>query len=152
MYAVMGVGGAAPAIFTILDSISVAGIEYDFAPTTVSFRNFGAFEGLLGMDFMSNYSIHIDTMNRRVIFEELPESPDMPGGHDESWWRTSFQNFKHMKATWGRYKDDYSSTGNYTDSQKEKQEFINEQYEEADELYNRLNVYASEHSVPLEWR
>lgn len=152
MHAVMGVGGPAPAIFTILDSISVAGIEYDFAPTTVSFRNFGDFEGLLGMDFMSNYSIHIDTKKHKVIFEELPRSPDMPGGHDEMWWRTSFHNFKLMKNAWGRYKNDYFRTSNYTETQKKTGELINEQYEEADKLFNRLNVYASEHAVPLEWR
>lgn len=152
MHAVMGVGGPAPAIFTILDSISVAGIEYDFAPTTVSYRNFGDFEGLLGMDFMSNYSVHIDTKRHNVIFEELPPSPDMPGGHDEMWWRTSFHNFRLMKSAWEKFKDDYFSTSNYTETQKKTGEMISEQYEEAERLFNLLNVYASEHSVPLEWR
>jgi hypothetical protein len=147
-----GIGGKTPAIFTIIDSISVGGIETQFIPTYVSETAFQDFEGLIGMDFMANYSVSIDTRNRVVIFEERPQSADMPGGRDEAWWRTTFYNFKSMKSEWERYREELAQYSITTDKEREFRTLVDRQSSRARELYNRLSVYASEHSVPLEWR
>lgn len=147
-----GIGGKTPAIFTIIDSISVGGIETRFIPTYVSDTLFQNFEGLIGMDFMANYSVSIDTRNRVVIFEERPRSADMPGGRDENWWRTTFYNFKSLKSEWERYREELAQYSITTDKEREYRALVDRQSRRAEELYNRLSAYASEHSVPLEWR
>jgi len=147
-----GIGGKTPAIFTIIDSISVGGIENRFIPTYVSDTIFQNFEGLIGMDFMANYSVNIDTRNRVVVFEERPQSADMPGGRDEAWWRTTFHNFKSMREEWEKYRADLAQYSITTDKERELRLLVDRQAQRAQELYNQLSVYASEHSVPLEWR
>jgi hypothetical protein len=147
-----GIGGKTPAIFTIIDSISVGGIENRFIPTYVSETIFQNFEGLIGMDFMANYSVNIDTRNRVVVFEERSRSDDMPGGRDEAWWRTTFYNFKSMKSEWEKYRADLAQYSITTDKERELRLLVDRQSGRAQELYNQLSVYASEHSVPLEWR
>ena len=147
-----GIGGKTPAIFTIIDSISVGGIENRFIPTYVSETIFQNFEGLIGMDFMANYSVSIDTRNRVVVFEERPQSADMPGGRDEAWWRTTFHNFKSIRAEWEKYRTDLAQYSITTDKERELRLLVDRQSQRARELYNQLSVYASEHSVPLEWR
>jgi hypothetical protein len=147
-----GIGGKTPAIFTIIDSISVGGIENRFIPTYVSDTIFQNFEGLIGMDFMANYSVSIDTRNRVVVFEERRQSDDMPGGRDEAWWRTTFYNFKSMKSEWEKYREDLAQYSITTDKERELRLLVDRQSGRAQELYNQLSVYASEHSVPLQWR
>jgi hypothetical protein len=147
-----GIGGKTPAIFTIIDSISVGGIENRFIPTYVSETLFENFEGLIGMDFMANYSVSIDTRNRVVVFEERPQSAAMPGGRDEAWWRTTFHGFKSMRSEWENYRADLAQYSITTDKERELRAFVDRQLQRARELYNQLSVYASEHSVPLEWR
>ncbi len=147
-----GVGGMIPAIFTILDSIRVGDVEYDFIPTTISFLDFQGFDGLIGMDFMTNYSVFIDTRKRRVVFEELPESSNMPAGRSETWWRDTFRKFKSMRAEWRRYRERLYNEDSDSLRVRELRAFADSQYENAEDLYDRLNVYASEYSVPLEWR
>jgi hypothetical protein len=147
-----GIGGKTPAIFTIIDSISVGGIENRFIPTYVSDTIFQNFEGLIGMDFMASYSVNIDTRNRVVIFEERLQSDDMPGGRDEAWWRTTFYNFKSMRSEWEKYREDLEGYSITTDKEREFRVLVDRQSRRAQELYNQLSVYASEHSVPLEWR
>ncbi len=147
-----GVGGSAPAILTIIETIQVGEIEDRFIPTVISKSMFTGFEGLIGMDFMGNFSLQVDTMNRRVIFEELPKSASMPAGHDEIWWRSTFHSFRSMKNGWKQYWKQISRETTYTSKQKKMKSFVEYQYGEADDLFTRLNVYASEYSVPLEWR
>ncbi len=147
-----GIGGTTPAIFTIIDSIQVGEAEDSFIPTTISALDIPGFEGLVGMDFMGKYSMQLDSVRKAVILEELPKSPLRPAGHDESWWRNTFHRFKAMKNAWAEYRSQYRYKGAYTSQMKRVRNFIEKQYSRADYLYNRLKVYASEHSVPLEWR
>ncbi len=149
---VAGIGGSTPAIFTILDSVQVGEAEDDFIPTTISQANFRGFEGLVGMDFIGKYQMQINNRKRVVILEELPDSRERPAGHDQMWWRTTFSNFKSLRSQWEQYRDQVSSTGDYTSRLRGAKKFVDQQYSRADYLYNRLKVYASEHSVPLEWR
>jgi hypothetical protein len=147
-----GIGGTVPAIFTIIDSIQVGEAEDKFIPTTISELKIPGFEGLVGMDFMGKYSMQLDNRKRVVIFEELPESPSRPAGHDELWWRTTFRKFKSTRDGWRKYRDAYREVSANTSSLKRVKSLVNKQHDRADYLYNRLKVYASENSVPLEWR
>ena len=147
-----GLGGTVPAVFTIIDSIRVGKAEDNFIPTTISPSISDHFEGLIGMDFMANYTIQIDTRQHLLIFNELPDREDMPAGHDESWWKITFHRFRSMRYSWGEYRDYLEKQKDGTDRIKRLIKFADRQYGEAEYLYNRLSVYASEHSVPLEWR
>ena len=152
LISVGGIGGTVPAVFTIVDSIRVGKAEDNFIPTTIAPSISDHFEGLIGMDFMANYTIQIDNRNRLLLFTELPESEDMPAGHDESWWKINFSRFRYMKTAWEEYREFLEKNKDGTDTFKRMIEFAERQYGEAEYLYNRLSVYASEHSVPLEWR
>ena len=147
-----GIGGSAPAIFTIMDSIRVGDSEDHFIPTFISQSVSGEFEGLIGMDFMANYEVRIDTKKRVVIFEEMPQNSDTPAGHDERWWRTTFHQIRSMRATLESYRKKIFRAEAYTDRERELSELIDKQYRKADEFFNRLSGYASQHSVPNEWR
>ena len=147
-----GIGGTVPAIFTIIDSIQVGEAEDKFIPTTISELRIPGFEGLVGMDFMGKYSMQLDSRKRVVVFEELSESPSRPAGHDELWWKTTFQKFKSTRDAWRKYREAYRNVSENTSSIKRAKNLINKQHDRADYLYNRLKVYASENSVPLEWR
>ncbi|MBI5055265.1 MAG: clan AA aspartic protease [Nitrospirae bacterium] len=147
-----GIGGTVPAIFTIVDSIRVGEAEDNFIPTYVSPQISSEFDGLIGMDFMANYSMKVDTNKRVVIFEEIPENLNNPAGHDETWWRTTFSNFKSIRQSWQRHREKLLKQGSNTDREKRLRESVERQCMKADELYDRLSVYASTHAVPREWR
>lgn len=147
-----GIGGSAPAIYTIIDRIQVGEAEDHFIPTTVSRSMSDYFDGLIGMDFMAGYSVRIDTRKHVVVFEELPSSPYMPAGHDETWWRITFLNFASMKSVWENQREYLNGLDNNSDMLRRMRKFADRQYREADTLYTRLRVYASENAVPLEWR
>jgi hypothetical protein len=147
-----GIGGTVPAVITIIDSIKIGDVNYQFIPTTVSDSDFEHFEGLIGMDFMTNYSVHIDTVKHEVAFEELPESSKMHAGRTETWWRVTFQRFRAIKSAWKQYRDRLYAMRNDTSSFKELQSIVDNLYNQSDRLLTRLDVYASTHSVPQEWR
>jgi hypothetical protein len=161
-----GIGGSIPAVFTVIDKIQVGELEEHFVPTKVSRPFSEEFEGLVGMDFMANFSIQIDTRKHVIVFEEHPPDQRMPGGHDEEWWRTNFRQFAAKREEWAKLKRDLSDS---RDSAKtattvktgrraravtvgELRELAERQYNEADKLVRRLEGYASEYAVPMEWR
>ena len=98
-----GIGGSVSAILTVVDTIRVGEARSDFAPAVIAKMPSTQFEGLVGMDFMANYRIRIDVENSIVFFDELPPQLNKPGGHDEVWWRSTFQNFESLKTEWGNY-------------------------------------------------
>jgi len=155
-----GIGGSAPAIRTIIDRVEVGGARDRFIPTTVIPSISSSFEGLIGMDFMSNYSISIDTKRKVLVFEELPPMPDSLGGHDEEWWRTNFQEFGSLRTAWKKYRDDLDKKisdapmnfGPITNNLKRLREFSEQQYKDADKLFDKLTQYARQYAVPMHWR
>lgn len=147
-----GVGGSVPAIFTIIETVQVGGAMDHFVPVTISRSISGHFEGLIGMDFMANYSIKIDTRREMVVFEELPPMPNMPAGHNEAWWRINFRQFASMRAEWKKYKEYLDKQTDNSQRLRELRELADRQYREADKLFYKLNGYASEHAVPMSWR
>ncbi|HEX9758397.1 MAG TPA: retropepsin-like aspartic protease [Nitrospiria bacterium] len=151
-----GIGGSVPAIRTIIDTVEVGGAKDHFIPTTVVSSISDSFEGLVGMDFMSNYSIRIDPRKHVMVFEEVPQDPNSPGGHDEVWWRTNFTTFGAFRDAWKEYKEkidrDVGNSIAVSNMTKKLRGFAGDQFKAAEQLYDKLNRYAIQHAVPLSWR
>jgi hypothetical protein len=147
-----GIGGTTPAVLTIIDTVQVDRAADSFVPTVVTESLTNSFDGLIGMDFMANYSLRIDTVRRVVVFEEMTDAKQKPGGHDEMWWRSNFRNFAVMRAQWKQFRE--SLNGLKIDPKKldEIKRFADRQYREADKLFTKLNSYAINNSVPMQWR
>jgi len=103
---------------------------------------------------MANYAIRIDTARRVVVFEELPDRGNTPGGHDEIWWRDNFRNFAAVRAQWKQFRESLNRITMDKDPKKldEIKRFADRQYSEADRLFTKLNNYAITNSVPMHWR
>ena len=140
-----GIGGSVPAVRTFIDRVKVGGAKDSFIPAYVVPSTSPAWEGLIGMDFMSKYSFKIDSVKRVVVFEEIASDPNSPCGHNEQWWKGLFKEFHSLGAAWK------SHASQRARSQQEYQ-FAVRQTKEADKLLNKLDRYASEHSVPQTWR
>jgi hypothetical protein len=142
-----GIGGRAPAILTIVDSVTVAGARDTFIPTTVTIGLSDKFDGLIGMNLLANYTVSIDSQKQVVVFEENPPRPDVRGGHDEGWWRRTFEDFRASRDFWA---------GRATTAKREfssrSTEFVEFQAREAERLLQRLDLYASDNAVPRHWR
>jgi hypothetical protein len=155
-----GIGGQVPAILTIIDQIQIGGAKGRFLPTTVTPTISEAFQGLIGMDFVSNYSMKVDWKKRVVILEEIPPDPALPGGHDEEWWRGLYKDFGSMHILWRNYErfindrieSSLVTTGARIELMKEMKVFTAFQSKEADRLLSKLDRYANQHFVPREWR
>jgi hypothetical protein len=155
-----GIGGRSAAALVVLDSISVGEARTDFVPATVTEALSDAFEGLVGMDFIAGYAIQIDTQQHVLVLTELPPSGDMPGGHDEAWWRRTFGELMGQQTLWQgirtRLKDrqDHSSVsaGTQADELRQLVDFSISQAHEAQVLVDRLERYAANNAVPREWR
>lgn len=152
MVTASGIGGKTPAVLTIIDSARIGGAEDRFIPTIITSRLSDSFEGLIGMDFLANYSIQVDAGRRVVIFTEQPVSPRMPGGHDEAWWRSQFSAFARMRSEWQAYREKLNRTNADPETLRQLKKFAESQYREADKLFNKLNGYAIQHAVPMHWR
>jgi hypothetical protein len=163
---VMGAGGEISVILTVIDTVQVGEARDDFIPTMVEVRKaaadsgtgkaaetvFVGFDGVIGMDFMSKYSIQIDTRRHVVVLAELPPDPNMPGGHDEKWWRRTFHMFASIRSDWKKYRDALYRVKDETVIIRELRSKADRQYQEADRLMTKLNNYAIDHIVPMEWR
>jgi len=147
-----GVGGTVPSIRTIVDSIQVGGARTEFVPTTVAPFSSGPFEGLVGMDFVANYSVTIDTRKHVVVFQELAPRANMPAGHDRAWWIINFRNFSSMRSSWKGYYDKISREYDNTSRMKKILTLAKSQYKQSDILFKKLENYASRNSVPMHWR
>ena len=142
-----GIGGGALAILTIVDSVSVQGARDTFIPTNVMPGISEDFAGLIGMDFLSNYTISIDTRNKVVVFQEIEPQPGTRGGHDEGWWRKTFEDFRAVRDGW----KDYAKTVQQRPG-SEAEKLVQFQVREAERLLLRLDLYASDNAVPRHWR
>lgn len=155
-----GIGGTAPAVRTIIDAIQIGDIRDTFIPTTVVPLDTAAFEGLIGMDFMSRYSMNIEPDRQVVIFSEMTPGINSPGGHDEGWWRTRFREFSSIRNEWKEYmeklekiiRESPDSGSPEMENVKKARAFAELQHREADKLFFKLNSYAIDHAVPMNWR
>lgn len=142
---VSGVGGDGLAIRTIIDSVAIDAATDNFVPTRVTKAISTEFEGLIGMDFMSNYMVNIDSEKHVLVLQERPADPQARGGHPESWWRKVFSEFRAARDAW----ELRAKTRNLSERAAALAAF---QAHEAEVLYQRLEVHASEVGVPREWR
>lgn len=157
-----GIGGAVPAILTIVDTVNIGGAEDHFVPTTVTPSISTAFEGLIGMDFMSKYSMQIDTVRHALAFQELQTTASVPAGHSERWWRTNFRLFASVRTQWKEFYETVyrqyrsleggSRSISEMDALRNMQDFADRQFRAADNLFQKLHNYAAEHAVPMHWR
>ncbi|MEC4676289.1 MAG: retropepsin-like aspartic protease [Nitrospirota bacterium] len=147
-----GIGGSVPSFFTVVDTVQVGEVKDHFVPTSITPALSEAFDGLIGMDFVANYSITIDTTRQVVIFEELSSRPKMPAGHSMQWWRNNFFRFASLRSEWKQYRDKLIRQKDELKNYDELKEFADKQYKEADRLFNMLNKHAIEHAVPMSWR
>ena len=121
-------------------------VQDSFIPaTTIGSLSSPAYEGLIGMDFMSKYSMKIDSVKRLVVFEALSPDPNSPGGHNEQWWKGLFKEFHSLGTAWKILAAQKAKS-------QQEYEFTVRQTKEANKLLNKLNKHASEHSVPQGWR
>jgi Aspartyl protease/Domain of unknown function (DUF4124) len=155
-----GIGGQTPAIRTILDTVTIGGVVEKFVPVTITNKVSDAFEGLVGMDFMGEYSMTIDPARKLVLLQEQPSAEGSPGGHDESWWRHNFAEFREARDGWRRYQElvdralaDSQQAGGLTHEELlEERALAAFQVQEAETLVARLERYASTQAVPRHWR
>ena len=154
-----GIGGSTPAMRTVIDTIQVGDAKDTFIPATITAKLTAAFEGLVGMDFMSNFSVTIDTQGKKLVLEELHSSSARPGGHDEDWWRINFHDFAATRSDWRRFADimteqerNRTLPGVSSSQIKQWKALAEKQYVEADKLFTRLDRHAANNSVPMNWR
>lgn len=147
-----GIGGSVPAMLAVVDSIRIGEATAEFLPATITPIPSNAFEGLVGMDFLSNYRINIDSTRSIIAFEEMPARQDRPGGHDEIWWRSNFRIIDQSKSEWRQYLVSLDKTNTPSNETESLKKFAEGQYVAAEKLYNRLEKFASDNAVPVSWR
>ena len=143
-----GIGGEALGILTIIDSVSVESARSVFVPTTVTAALSDKFDGLIGMDFLANHTISIDTKNQLVVFQETAPDPESRGGHDADWWRRTFEDFRAFSDSWR----ERAGAARSSHPGRRTTEFAEFQAREAERLFKRLDMYASDNAVPRHWR
>jgi len=146
-----GIGGRVPAILTIVDKVSVNGATTKFMPTTIT-QISGAYEGLVGMDFMANYDLRVDSLNRTIVFTELPPSAGRPAGRSEHWWRSKYRTFAGLKNAWENYYKRLDNISPGTTTLERIKKIALRQAKESEKLYKRLERYATQNAVPRRWR
>jgi hypothetical protein len=160
LVAARGIGGVAPSVRTLLDSVNVGGATHRLIPVSITEKLSDAFEGLLGMDVLSNYSMTIDSGRKVVVLQEQRRAGDAPGGHDESWWRSTFAELRAHRDAWQRFRDQAEressesqiSAGTERDRLDARRALARFQLQEAEKLVARLERYASLEAVPRHWR
>jgi predicted aspartyl protease len=147
-----GIGGAVPAMLAVVDSVRIGEATAAFLPATITQIPSKAFEGLVGMDFLSNYRINIDSTRSVISFDELPARQDRPGGHDETWWRYNFRIIDQSKSEWRQYLASLENTNTPSNETESLKELAKSQYAAAEKLHNRLDKFAGDNAVPISWR
>lgn len=155
-----GIGGSAVAVKTILDRVQIGDAKIDFVPAEIASSISDKFEGLIGMDFMANYSTQIDSRKHVVVFEQIEDDANRPGGYDETWWRNTFREFADSYNRWKDYlqrldkeieQSPVVNRGMSTDLSR-RRDFAYWQTHEAEKLMDRLHRFARENAVPMHWR
>jgi hypothetical protein len=147
-----GIGGSVPAMLAVVNSMTVGDARAEFLPATIAEVPSNEFEGLVGMDFLANYRIGIDSNNSLLVFEELPPQRDTPGGHDEAWWRSNYQNISRLKTEWSNFLVSLEQQKMASSDTERIRKIATSQYEEASKLYQKLESFARENAVPTAWR
>lgn len=153
---ISGIGGREIAAKAIVDKINIGNITETFIPTHIIRPASAAYQGLIGMDILSQYSLTIDSANRRLIAKKLPPSENRPGGHNSRWWQKNFKELIYYMNFWDQQAeliDSHNSPySRLTSRYDQVKSFILMQKDESKKLYQRLDRHARRHSVPKHWR
>src|SRR5262249_31410967 len=155
-----GIGGSTPAIRTIIETIRVGDIEQQFFPTTIVPQVSPAFEGLIGMDFLSLFVMHIDPARRLLILEDVAPTTRVYGQRNEQWWRSNYRELAGLHRSWADYAEQLNkaiessrnTTGSEIKDARSMLDFARKQAFEAERLYDQLNTRAVQYLVPMNWR
>ena len=154
---ISGIGGSEVATRTIIDRVSIENISEDVIPAHIVSEMSDAYDGLIGMDVLSGYTLTIDPANEQLVAKEIPVSPDRPGGHYKSWWQGKFSEFRGHKEFWGYHATQVEKMSGTSYARMSPQnherykQFIFHQRDEADHLYRKLAFKASDSLVPTHW-
>ena len=153
---ISGIGGREIAAKAIVDKINIGAITETFIPTHIIRPSSRAYQGLIGMDILSQYSLTIDSANRRLIAKKLPPSENRPGGHNSRWWQKNFKELIYYMNFWDQQAeliDSHNSPYSRLTSRYDRvKSFILTQKDESKKIYERLDRHARRHSVPRHWR
>jgi hypothetical protein len=155
-----GIGGTTPAIRTIVDTIRVGDIEEQFFPTTIVPDMSSAFEGLIGMDFLSLFSVKVDPARRLLVLEDAPPTSVVYGQRNERWWRSNYVEFANLQHRWQDYAERLNKAiensnivaGGGVEDARLMLEFSRKQAADAESLFDQLNRRAVQYNVPMSWR
>ena len=155
-----GIGGSTLAIRTIIDTIRVGDIEQQFFPTTIVPELSTAFEGLIGMDFLSLFVMHIDPARRLLILEDVAPTSIVYGQRNEQWWRSNFKELASLRRGWRDYAEQLNkeiessniTAGGGIEDARLMLDFARRQALEAERLLDQLNRRAVQYLVPMNWR
>ncbi len=155
-----GIGGSTLAIRTIIDTIRVGDIEQQFFPTTIVPEVSTAFEGLIGMDFLSLFVTHIDPARRLLILEDVAPTSIVYGQRNEQWWRSNFKELASLRRGWRDYAEQFNkeiessniTAGGGIEDARLVLDFARRQALEAERLLDQLNRRAVQYLVPMNWR
>jgi len=155
-----GIGGSTPAIRTIIETIRVGDIEQQFLPTTIVPELSTAFEGLIGMDFLSLFVVHIDPARRLLILEDVAPASVVYGQRNEQWWRSNYQELANLRRGWRDYAEQLNkamessniTAGGGIEDARLMLDFARKQAREANRLFDQLNKRAVLYIVPMNWR
>jgi hypothetical protein len=155
-----GIGGTAPAIRTILETIRVGDIEQQFFPTTIIREMSTGFEGLIGMDFLSLFATRIDPARRVLVLEDVPPEATLYGQRNEQWWRSNYKELAILRRRWSDFaerlnkaiEDSNITAGGGIEDARLMLEFARKQASEAERLFDQLNKRAMQYVVPMSWR
>ena len=155
-----GIGGSTPAIRTIIETIGVGDIEQPFFPTTIVPEVSTAFEGLIGMDFLSLFVMHIDPARRMLILEDVPPASIVFGQRNEQWWRSNYRELASLRRAWRDYAEQLNkkiessniTAGGGIEDARLMLDFARRQSVEAERLLDQLNKRAIQYLVPMNWR
>ncbi|MFQ5588295.1 MAG: aspartyl protease family protein [Nitrospiria bacterium] len=155
-----GIGGSAPAIRDILESMRVGDFRNTFVPITIADPMSDAFQAIIGLDFISNYAVRISPTEKKVVFEEIQSERLLYGGHDQAWWRNYFSEFEAYHSAWLKRRDALKRALNRSqfkirwqrEAVEEALRRSNYYYAASERLLGELNSHANEHAVPMNWR
>ncbi|MCW8893552.1 MAG: aspartyl protease family protein [Deltaproteobacteria bacterium] len=158
MVVISGIGGQKMATKSIIDKLEIGGITEKFIPThIVTGMSSSHYQGLIGMDVLSSYTMTIDPTQHRLIANPIPAAQDLPAGRSRSWWQANFREFGFYSEYWKRQEElmgkSDSAYARLPTSEKERiKNFILQQKNKATELYNKLESFARWNTVPRHWR
>ncbi len=158
MVFISGIGGQKTATKTIIDELAMGGITEKFIPAhIVSGMSSSHYQGLIGMDVLSSYTMTIDPTQHRLVANLTPSAQNQPAGRNRSWWMTNFREFGFYREYWKQQEEligkSDSPYARFSTSKQDKiKSFILQQKYKAAELYKKLERYARFNSVPRHWR